>query len=123
MAGKVVHFTIPIDDPVRALPFYQRAFGWEMCQWGPVDYWSISCEAGEGIEGGLSLRSATEPMPVVYVAVESVDEASRRVVDAGGRLVAERMAIPGTGWIARVTDTEGNVLGLFERDAPAWVAD
>ena len=39
----------------------------------------------------------------------------RALVTAGGRLVAERMRIPGTGWIARVTDTEGNVLGLFER--------
>jgi predicted enzyme related to lactoylglutathione lyase len=62
-------------------------------------------------------------MPVVYVAVESVDEASRRVVDAGGLLVAERMAIPRHRVDRPVTDTEGNVLGLFERDAQAWVAD
>ena len=28
MAGAVVHFEIPADDPERAQDFYREAFGW-----------------------------------------------------------------------------------------------
>ena len=35
-------------------------------------------------------------------------------VDAGGKMVTPRTAIPGMGAYGRVSDTEGNILGLFE---------
>jgi predicted enzyme related to lactoylglutathione lyase len=37
VAGKVVHFEIPIDDSDRAVGFYRSAFGWSFEQWAPVD--------------------------------------------------------------------------------------
>lgn len=122
MAGKVVHFTIPIDEPDRAISFYRSVFGWRVSQWGPVDYWSVESDPGEGIDGGLTLRSQEDPTAVVYVDVPSLAEAVDRVVAAGGRVAAGRMPIPGTGWIARIVDTEGNVLGIFQADATAGLS-
>lgn len=123
MGGKAVHFTIPIDDPERGIAFYKSAFGWDLRQWGPVDYWSIEGTTGEGIDGGINLRSDDEPSVIVYVEVGDLNEALSAVVDAGGRRASDRMPIPGTGWIARVIDTEGNVLGLFQSDKHASLAD
>ena len=34
-----VHFEIPVDNPERALSFYQRVFGWQFQKWdGPMPY-------------------------------------------------------------------------------------
>jgi predicted enzyme related to lactoylglutathione lyase len=46
--------------------------------------------------------------------VPSVDEAIRKVQAAGGKVVTPNTPIPGMGAYARVADTEGNVIGLFQ---------
>jgi len=48
------------------------------------------------------------------VAVPSVDEALTRVLALGGN-----MAVPGVGWLAYASDTEGNLFGLHQRDSAA----
>jgi hypothetical protein len=48
------------------------------------------------------------------VAVESIDATLKQVVAGGGKVVTPKTPIPGMGAYARVTDTEGNVLGLFQ---------
>ena len=66
------------------------------------------------INGGLFQRPKEAPGPVIYVGVESVDDAIKKVQAAGGKVVTPRTPIPGMGAYGRVSDTEGNVLGLFE---------
>ena len=51
---------------------------------------------------------------MIYVGVESVDAAIKKVQAAGGKVVTPKTPIPGMGAYGRVADTEGNVLGLFE---------
>jgi len=41
-------------------------------------------------------------------------EAIKKVQAAGGKVVTPKTPIPGMGAYGRVSDTEGNVLGLFE---------
>jgi len=50
---------------------------------------------------------------VVYLGVGSVDQAVKKVQAAGGKVVTAKTPIPGMGAYARVTDSEGNVVGLF----------
>ena len=38
---------------------------------------------------------------------------------AGGEIIGDRMAIPGVGWFAAFTDTEGNRFGLMQSDEAA----
>jgi hypothetical protein len=43
------------------------------------------------------------------IGVESVDEFAAKVEASGGKVVLPKMAIPGVGWQAYCTDTEGNI--------------
>jgi len=121
--AKVVHFEIPFDDKARAMKFYGDAFDWKltdiqemsyvMAITAAVDEKQMPKEAG-AINGGLFPRPKEAPHPTVYVAVDSIDEALKKVQAAGGKVVTPRTPIPGMGAYARITDTEGNVVGLFQ---------
>jgi len=53
------------------------------------------------------------------VDVESVDAAVAKIEKHGGKNVAPKMPIPGVGYLAYCTDTEGNVFGLMQADPSA----
>jgi predicted enzyme related to lactoylglutathione lyase len=120
---RVVHFEIPFDDKQRAMKFYSDSFGWRLMDLPQTDYVIASSvdvdetyvptERG-AINGGLYQRPKDVPHPTIFVRVESVAAAIERAEAAGGRLVTPRTPIPGLGAFARVADTEGNVIGLFE---------
>jgi predicted enzyme related to lactoylglutathione lyase len=120
---KVVHFEIPFDNKERAMTFYSRCFGWQLQDMPQLSYvMAKSVATGPdyrpvepgAINGGLFQRPAEAPSPVLYIGVVSVDEALAKVTAAGGRVVTPKTPIPGMGAYARIADTEGNVVGLFE---------
>jgi uncharacterized protein len=120
--SRVIHFEIPTDDPERAAKFYQDAFGWEIQKWaGPQDYWLASTgQASEpGINGGLLRRPHPGAVTCNTIGVESVDAAVASVTSHGGQLTVPKMAIPGIGYLAYCTDTEGNVFGIMQSDPAA----
>lgn len=121
--AKVVHFEIPFDNKERAMKFYTESFGWRLtdmpqmnyviAQSVDVDETQMPKEPG-AINGGLFQRPKEAPSPTIYVDVKSVDEAIKKVQAAGGKVVTPNTPIPGMGAYARVSDTEGNVIGLFQ---------
>ena len=115
-AGKVVHFEIPLDVSERGVAFYRDALGWTPVQWGPMDYWTVTGGEGDGIGGGLTMRSADAPVVTFYVSVDDIDAMLDRIEACGGRRLTERMPIPTMGWSALFEDTEGNRIGLFQHD-------
>ena len=120
---KVVHFEIPFENKQRAMTFYTQSFGWQlmdmpemkyvMAHTVDVDDRQMPKESG-AINGGMLERPKEAPHPTIYVGVASVDATIKKVQAAGGRVVTARTPIPGMGAYARVADTEGNVIGLFE---------
>jgi predicted enzyme related to lactoylglutathione lyase len=120
---KVVHFEIPFDDKSRATKFYAETFGWKltdmpqmeyvMAQSTAVDAQHMPTEPG-AINGGLFARPKEAPHPVLYIGVASIDQTLKKVSSGGGKVVTPKTPIPGMGAYARVADTEGNVIGLFE---------
>jgi predicted enzyme related to lactoylglutathione lyase len=120
---KVVHFEIPFDNKQRAMKFYTDSFGWQLTEMPqmnyvmastvPVDDRQMPKEPG-AINGGLFERPKEAPNPRIYVGVASVDGAIKKVEAAGGKVVTPKTPIPGMGAYARIADSEGNVLGLFE---------
>jgi predicted enzyme related to lactoylglutathione lyase len=120
---KVVHFEIPFEDKRRAMTFYAQSFGWQLTDMPEmkyvlartvdVDERQMPKEAG-AINGGLFERPKEAPYPAIYVGVASVEATIKKVQAAGGKVVTARTPIPGMGAYARVADTEGNVIGLFE---------
>jgi predicted enzyme related to lactoylglutathione lyase len=120
-----VHFDITADDPERAVAFYEKVFGWKLTHWeggGPTDYWLIVTgdDSEPGINGGLSRRpDGDAPSTTNTISVDSLDDAVAAVTEAGGEIVHERMPIPGVGWFAAFSDTEGNSFGLMQPDEAA----
>jgi uncharacterized protein len=123
--AKVVHFEVPFDDKARAMKFYTDALGWQlqdmpemnyiMAMTTPIGQDQMPTEPG-AINGGLNQRPKEAPAPVIYVGVPSIDEAIAKVQSAGGKVVTPKTPIPGMGSYARITDTEGNVVGLFSQN-------
>lgn len=120
---KVVHFEIPFDNKQRAMDFYSKAFGWQLQDMPEMNYVMANTVATGpdyrpsepgAINGGLQQRPKEAPGTVIYVGVESVDAAIKKVQAAGGKVITAKTPIPGMGAYGRVADTEGNVLGLFE---------
>jgi predicted enzyme related to lactoylglutathione lyase len=48
--------------------------------------------------------------------VENIDETIRAVEANGGRIAAPKFHIPTVGTVAYVVDTEGNVVGISQRE-------
>lgn len=115
---RVVHFELGADDPERAITFYKEVFGWKVDKWdGPMPYWLISTGEGEpGIDGGLSHRGDSLEPTTNTIGVNSVDEYVDKIVAAGGTVVRPKMPIPGQGYLAYCTDTEGTPFGIMQMD-------
>ena len=53
------------------------------------------------------------------MSVGSVDDAVATITKSGGKVALSKMAVPGVGYLAYCTDTEGNVFGVLQPDANA----
>jgi uncharacterized protein len=125
MSGKVVHFEVPVDDGDRARKFYGDTFGWQltpmpemgytMVMTGPSDPQTGPTEPGF-INGGMFERSEQFPgkAPNIVIDVPSIEEALHQVEAAGGKTVSEKMPVGEMGFAAYFSDTEGNLMGLWE---------
>ena len=125
---KVVHFEIPADNLKRAGKFYASVFGWKlepakgmedqyhMIQTVDVDKKTMMPKEAGAINGGLMKRTGKggDSTPVLVINVSSLDEYLKKAQKAGAKLVMEKQIVMGMGWYARVTDTEGNVIGIWE---------
>lgn len=105
-----VHFEIPAQDPERAKKFFSDVFGWTF-QTGFPDYHFAMTGEGPGIDGAIMKR----PGPVTNaIQVDSIDAYIERVQTSGGTIVVPKTEIPGMGWYANFTDTEGNIHSLWQ---------
>lgn len=122
MPGQVVHFEIPHDDGDRAREFYGKAFGWELMSLPDMGYTLVTTgPSGEQgptepgyINGGLMQREGDFVGPNIVIDVDNIEDALQAVNDAGGTTVQERMEVGDMGYAAYFTDTEGNLLGIWE---------
>ncbi len=122
MSARVVHFEIPHDDAERARSFYREAFGWDVQSMPDMGYTIVATgPAGDQgpsepgyINGGMLQRSDLSRAPVLTIAVEDIDAALATVEAHGGTTVRGRLPVGEMGFAAYFTDTEGNVMGLWE---------
>jgi lactoylglutathione lyase len=121
---KVDCLALPVKDMEAALTFYRDKLGHALV-------WRTKTSAGLRIGDGpseLVLRESGEP-PETDLQVESADEAARRFVEAGGRVVAGPFDIQ-IGRCVVVADPWGSRLvlldatkGLLRTDADGNVID
>src|SRR5919206_1239528 len=129
MDRTIVHFEIPADQPERAAKFYRELFGWDIKKYegtvaGGMEYWMVRTvptdEQGRptqpGVNGGLMRRMYPNQPPVNYINVENVDEFVSRAEGLGAKVLMGKTPVPGMGWFAQLTDTEGNLFAVWETD-------
>lgn len=120
--ARVIHFDIAADDLARAIAFYRDALGWDIGKAsGPIEYWLARTGDADrpGIDGGIAQREAKWQGITMFVDVPSVDEAARRVINAGGTIVETSKVIPGVGYVVACRDTENNVFAMIQSDVTA----
>ena len=122
---KVGHFEVPADDLERAKKFYKEVFGWQFHALPEADFHNyhsiITTPTDEnhmpketgGINGGMYKRQAGEPTTIV-IEVPSIDEFLEKAKKAGGQVMIEKQAVSKFGSYARIKDSEGNLVGLWE---------
>jgi predicted enzyme related to lactoylglutathione lyase len=131
--GRVIHFEIGAEDPLRAKRFYEEALGWEIqdASQPGIEYflvmtqgkgWEAKRGANEpGIDGGIFRRQDKAKAPqgtanafVCTVEVADIDGSIAKVHAAGGGTVGEKLEIPGVGILIYATDTEGNQFSMLQ---------
>ena len=112
--GALGYVEIPAEDLERAKTFYAAVFGWTY-QDTPEGNYSFFDSGEGGIGGGFMQRGEQSPShPVTFMICDDLDETLERIIGNGGTVVSPRMDFGGAGWLAHITDTEGNLIGLWQ---------
>ncbi|MFQ5598742.1 MAG: VOC family protein [Nitrospiria bacterium] len=121
---KVVHFEIPSDDIERTKKFYSDTFGWETQTIPDMNYTMLTTVSADennmpkesgAINGGMYKRDAGfSKSPVVVIGVASIEDALKKVQANGGKVVKDRIQFGNMGLYAQVSDTEDNIIGLWQ---------
>jgi predicted enzyme related to lactoylglutathione lyase len=115
--GDFTHVEIPADDVDRAQRFYNGLFGWSFgAPEGFEGYFMFTTPVGQaGMGGAIGKRGESAPDKLrAYIHVDSIDDTLPKVTQLGGTVVEAKSEVPGTGWYAVFTDSEGNELALWE---------
>jgi len=122
---KVVHFELHADNLERAKKFYSSVFGWKI-EKAPMpgpEYHLITTVATDeknmpkevgAINGGMQQRNSPKETTVIVINVPSLDEALKRAEKADAKVVSPKTQVGDMGLYARVADTEGNIIGLWQ---------
>jgi uncharacterized protein len=128
----VVHFEMPAEDVSRMRKFYEGVFGWKTNQMGPEMGEYVVVETTEtenrmvktpgAINGGFYKKTASMSnfAPSVVISVDDINEAMKKVTEAGGKVIGgghkagEPDDIPGVGLYISILDTEGNRVGVLQ---------
>lgn len=121
--SKVVHFEVPADNMERAGKFYEEVFGWHilpmpemkyaMAHSGPTDDQNGMPKEAGFINGGIMQRKDIKG-PVIVIDVKSVDEAVKKAESNGSKVVRPKVKVGDMGYVAYLTDSEGNTIGIWE---------
>jgi len=123
MATAAVWFEIHVNDMARAKAFYEKLFDVVLRSVSHdnmppgMEYWAFP----DGAQDRYGSCGALVKMPglpvggassIVYFATEDCGKSASKAVELGATLFKDKTQIGEHGFIALVTDTEGNMIGL-----------
>lgn len=123
--NRVIHFEIPAKNLARAEKFYTDVFGWNikkvplpkaeyyMAKTVDIDETGMPKERG-AINGAFLKRDKTAKHPLIIINVESIEATLKKIRAKGGKTVMRKRKVATMGFYARVADSEGNVIGLWQ---------
>ncbi|PKN47880.1 MAG: lactoylglutathione lyase [Deltaproteobacteria bacterium HGW-Deltaproteobacteria-17] len=114
-------FEIFVQDMPRARSFYETVFEVKLTDLAMpgMDEWMFpGVDDGKGTTGALVKMEGCPSggnSTLVYFTCEDCAVNAARAVAAGGVLVREKFSIGPYGFVALVSDTEGNLIGLHSQ--------
>jgi predicted enzyme related to lactoylglutathione lyase len=120
MSHNIVHVEIPSTNPAANAKFYSDAFGWKLEHDPSFDYWQFMPDAlpGGGFPGTEGEMSGKVGEVIVYVGTDDIEASLAKIESLGGKTLAPKMEIPGTGWFAFFADPSGNKMALYKTMNP-----
>ena len=115
LAGHGAWHELHAADGPKALDFYLAQFGWGKSgavEMGPDDIYQLITIDGRDLGGIMTDTRFPQPAWLVYFRVDGIEQAARRIVEAGGQVLNGPMEVPGGGWIVNGVDTEGAMFAL-----------
>jgi predicted enzyme related to lactoylglutathione lyase len=115
MGRPVVHWELWSKDPQKVSDFYSTVFGWKINHIPEMNYRTVETGSEGGINGGI-MTPQEGPWPgnmSFYIDVDDLEAYNAKIIAAGGKVIVERMEIPGVGAFALFEDPDGRVLGTW----------
>jgi predicted enzyme related to lactoylglutathione lyase len=117
MGRPVVHWEIWSENPERISKFYQRVFDWDIRSIPELNYHLVETGGTGGINGGI-MKPQKGPWPgklAFYIDVDDLDAYAAKIKQAGGKIVVDKMDVPGVGQLSLFEDPDGRVLGMWKQ--------
>ncbi len=115
-------FEIPVIDLDRAKTFYETVFETTLTNMrvgaGEMETFPMEMGAPQAA-GGLMKAPGYTPSQdgtIVYFTATDLDAHTARAQVAGGKILLPKTSIGEHGFIAHITDTEGNRIALHSRE-------
>lgn len=111
-------FEIYVQDMGRARKFYEAVLGTHLENLGmpEVEMWAFPMEDDAPGASGALVRMEGYPSgensTLVYFNCDDCAVEAKRAADNGGVVAKEKFSIGEYGFVALVSDTEGNMIGL-----------
>lgn len=116
MKNGIVHIAWSCNDLERTKNFLSNVFDWKFEPW---DNNYVLFTSPDGIGGGIRCvgdkNICCGDSPVVYIEVDNIDAYREKAKKHGGNAGETKKQIPNLGWVAFVTDPNGNLIGLVQR--------
>ena len=117
MGQPVVHWEFWSEDPVRIAEFYRAVFGWNIRPLPGLNYQLVEPGGTGGIGGGIMKPQAGPWLAklALYIDVDDLDRFSDKIRQAGGKILVDKMDVPGVGQLSLFEDLDGRVLGMWKQ--------
>ena len=119
--SRLAHLAINAEDPEVVSTFYREVFGWDLEPWGPPGFYRLGAADPTSPGVTVAVQGRRELVPgertvgfEATFAVDDVDATVAAVLAAGGRVLHERVTIPGVGDLVWLGDPSGNAFGAME---------
>jgi predicted enzyme related to lactoylglutathione lyase len=118
MGQPVVHWELWSKEPEKVSDFYAKVFDWQIRHIPEMDYHLVETGGEGGINGGI-MTPQKGPWPgnmAFYIDVDDLATYCRKIQEAGGKILAEQVDVPGVGSFSLFEDPDGRVLGLWKQN-------
>ncbi len=119
--SKVIHFEIPCKRSKRSIKFYKNIFNWKFKKWGKDDFWLIKTGPKNegGIHGSLIKKNNLHQVITNTISVKNIDKTIKKIIKEGGKILMDKTAIPGIGFLVYFSDPDQNLIGIMQADENA----